>query len=153
MVEPFQTFLVMGVALSVNVISSLARRFLTDVERTRRVMAEVKKFQREWREAVLKRDKAKEEKLRRKKKQMDQLQAKVQMDNLKVSFLFLIPFMALYWGVSAIVGFDTIVAVMPIPLNLGFIRIGPELNLFWWYLITSFAFSSAIIKAFGVSLD
>jgi uncharacterized membrane protein (DUF106 family) len=87
---------------------------------------------------------------------MDKLQAKLAADNLKVTFLFFIPLLLLWWFVNSVVGPGTVaISPIPIPIPLGanFGPIGPELNLFWWYMISSFAFSGVITKIFGLSLD
>lgn len=139
-------------SVGVNLLFAVGRRRLTDVEKTKRSQAELKEFNRELREALRSKNKSKEEKLLKRKKQMDGLQAKLMMDNFKVSILFFIPLIGLWWLVSGIVGYDVEVARSPIVIDLLFIRIGPQLNLFWWYMITSFAFSGIITKATGTSL-
>jgi len=141
-------------ALGVNLLYSVGRRLLTDVERSKRIQAELRAYQKELRDTILKRDKVKEEKLRKKKKHMDQLQMKVTMENLRVMLLFFIPLMALWWLVSGIVGGESVVALSPIPITLipDYFVIGPNLNFFWWYMIASFALSGVISRAFGVGL-
>lgn len=146
------TFIVVLMSVGVNLLSSIGRRLLTNVERTRRINAELKAWRQELKEAVVSKNKAKEEKLRRKEKQMNQLQAKLARENMKPTLLFFVPLIALWYLVSGVVGYDTIVAVSPIPIDLVIIAIGPPLNLFWWYMISSFAFSGVITKAFGLSL-
>lgn len=152
---PYSTLVVIIMALGVNILYALGRRLLTNVEQMKRIQAEIKEYQKELREAIMTRNKAKEEKLKKKKPQMDKLQAKLATDNLKVTFLFFIPLLLLWWLVNGIVGPDTVaVSPIPIPIPLGADGgpIGPELNLFWWYMISSFAFSGMITKLFGVSL-
>lgn len=152
---PNSTLIVIAMALGVNILFAVGRRLLTNVEQMRRIQAELKEYQKELREAIMSRNKVKEEKLRRKKPQMDKLQVKITVDNLKVTFLFFIPLMLLWWLVDSIVGPGTVaVSPIPIPIPLGANGgpIGPELNLFWWYIISSIAFSGAVTKLFGVGL-
>ena len=151
---PNATFLIIMMALGVNLLYSVGRRLLTDVERSKRIQAELKAYQKELRDALLKRDRAKEERLKKKKKQMDQLQAKVSMENLRVTALFFVPLMVLWWVVSGIVGGENLIALSPIPITLipDYFVIGPNLNFFWWYMISSFALSGVISRAFGVGL-
>ena len=148
---PNATILIIMMALGVNLLYSVGRRLLTNVERSRRMQAELKAYQKELREAILSKNKAKEERLRKKKKQMNEIQMKVTMENLRVTALFLVPLMVLWWIMQQVVG-EGIVALSPIPINLLILAIPPELNLFWWYMISSFAFSGVISRAFGVGL-
>jgi uncharacterized membrane protein (DUF106 family) len=153
---PNSTFIVIAMALGVNILYAIGRRLLTNVEQMKRIQAELREYQKELQEAILTKNKAKEEKLMKKKPQMDKLQAKLASDNLKVTFLFLIPLMLLWWLVNSIIGAGTVaISPVPIPIPLGanFGPIGPELNIFWWYMISSFAFSGMITKLFGLSLD
>ena len=153
---PNSTFIVIAMALGVNILYAIGRRLLTNVEQMKRIQAELREYQKELQEAILTKNKAKEEKLMKKKPQMDKLQAKLASDNLKVTFLFLIPLMLLWWLVNSIIGSGTVaISPIPIPIPVGanFGPIGPELNIFWWYMISSFAFSGMITKLFGLSLD
>ena len=148
---PGATLLIITMAVGVNVLFSAGRRFLTNVKKSKRVQAEVKAFQKEWREALMKKDKQKKERLSKKKKSMDEAQSKLMMENLRVTFLFMVPLLLLWWLVGGAVG-DGLVAKSPIPLNLPFFPIGTDLGFWWWYMIASFAFSGVITKVFGVSL-
>ncbi len=151
---PNSTLLVVAMALGVSVLFSVGRRYLTDVKWTKRAQTELKDYNKELREAIKNRNKPKEEKMLKKKRQMDAMQAKLMMSNMKVSLLFMVPLMALWWLVSGIVGYETHVAVSPIPMYLPVIgAVGPELNLFWWYMIASFAMSGIVTKATGTSLS
>lgn len=148
---PTATLVIVAMALGVNLLYAVGRRLLTDVERSKRMQAELRAYHKELREAVLKRDKAKEERLKKKKRQMDEMQMKLTFENLKVTGLFIIPLMALWWIMQGIVG-GGVVALSPIPINLLLFVIPPELNFFWWYIISSFAFSGVITRALGVGL-
>jgi uncharacterized membrane protein (DUF106 family) len=150
--RPLSTIVIIIMALGVNTLYSVGRRLLTDVERSKRIQAEIKEYQKELREAITTRNKAKEEKLKKRKPQMDQLQAKSAWDNMKVTFLFFVPLLLLWWFVQQIVGTTQAVAISPIPFPLVILTIAPQLNFFWWYMICSFALSGILTKAFGVSL-
>ena len=60
---PGSTLLITTMALGVNILFSAGRRFLTDVEKTKRIQAEVKEFQTAWKEAISSKDKQKQDKL------------------------------------------------------------------------------------------
>jgi uncharacterized membrane protein (DUF106 family) len=150
---PTSTIIVTLMALLVNLISASARRVLVDINKVRRITAEVKAWREELMKAVKEKDTTKIEKLKKKEKVMNELQAKMFWENMKPSLFFMIPFLLLWYLMSATIGLDTIVAVSPIPIYLLFFTIGPELNLWWWYLISSFAFSTMIMKLFKVDLS
>jgi uncharacterized membrane protein (DUF106 family) len=152
-VLPTSTIVVTGAALGVNLLFSLGRRLLTDVKRSRQVRLEVQQYRSELRQAIMKKDKAKEEKLRKKDKQMREMEMKSSFENLKVTMLFMLPLLGLWYLLSSIVGLNSIVAISPIPLPLLVVEIPKEMSMWWWYLISSFAFSSTISKALGVGLD
>ncbi|MEM4311423.1 MAG: EMC3/TMCO1 family protein [Nitrososphaerales archaeon] len=150
---PTSTILVILMALSVNLVSGLARKYLTNVERLRRMNIELKAWRDELRQAISSRDKAKIEKLKKKEKVMAQVQGSLMWENLKPTIFFIIPFFLLWYLMSSLIGLETIVALSPIPIPLIFFTIGPELNLWWWYLIVSFAFSSLIVKLLKVDIN
>jgi len=131
----------------------LGRRFLTDVKRSRQVRLEVQQYRSELREAIMRKDKAKEEKLRKKEKQIREMEMRSSLENLKVSMLFALPLLGLWYLLSSIIGLNSVVAHSPIPIPLLFIEIPAKMTLWWWYLISSFAFSSVVSKALGVSMD
>lgn len=150
---PTSTFIVTLLAVGVNLLFGLGRRFLTNVKETRRIQAELRAYQKELRQAVMSKNKTKQEKLKKKKPQMDRLQAKMMTENLRLMLMFFIPLIGVWWLIPGWVGgYEQTVAVSPIPFNLLVIYIQPQLNFFWWYIISSFALSGIITKALGVSI-
>jgi len=148
---PYSTLLLVVTSLGLNLISQVATRLLVNVEDSRRIAREAKQFRSELMDAIKKGDKAKEAKLKKKEKSIREMEMKSSNQRLKASFLFLIPFMLIYWFISGLVGATSIVAMSPIQIPLVVSPKGVEL--FWWYLITSFAFSTVITKLAGTSLD
>jgi len=146
---PYSTLLIVLTSLGLNVVSQVATRFLVNVEESRRIAREAKQFRKDLMDAVKKGDKAREEKLRKKEKGIREMELKSSNQRLKSSLIFLIPFMLIFWFVSSLVGSVSVVAYSPISL----IVTGQDLQLFWWYLITSFSFSTVITKLAGTSLD
>lgn len=151
-VIPNSTLVVILMSTGVNLLFAVGRRFLTNIARSKRAQAELKAFNKELRGAMKSQDKSKQEKLMKKKKQMDGMQAKLMMENMRVTFLFFLPLIGLWWIMSGIIGYDTVVAISPIPFDLVFFRVDPHLNFFWWYFICSIALSGVITKATGTSL-
>jgi uncharacterized membrane protein (DUF106 family) len=154
---PMATLLITGLAVLVNVVSSLFRKRFTDIEQTKRIQKEVREFNTELRQAILSKDKAKEEKLKKKQSKMNEMQMKMMSQNMKTSMLFMLPFFGVWWIVVAFFGYETTVAYAPLTLPLlstgASIIFSSELNFFWWYFLSSVAFSSIIMKLLGTSMS
>ena len=131
-------------------------RRLTDVERTKRITAEVSAFQKELREVLSKKDKEREAKLRKKEPAIKKHQAELFKQNMKPTLLFTVPLLLVWYAILPvyIAPLNTFVAYSPIPLD--FIPIlqltadvagrGIGVFLWSWYLICSFAFATVIRK-------
>ena len=148
---PYSTLLLVATSIGLNLISQVATRLLTNVKETRRVAREAKQFRSELMDAIKTGDKAKEAKLKKKEKGIREMEMKSSNQRMKASFLFIIPFMLIYWFISGLIGATSVVAQSPIEIPVIVSNSGVEL--FWWYLITSFAFSSVITKLAGTGLD
>ena len=157
MVEIMHVLLVALTAIVLNIISNVATRLLTDVERARRIRAEVRAFRRDLRQAMLAKDKAKLEKLKKKEKMMMKEEMKISTQRMKPMLLFWIPFIIIYYLLATFIGgYNTVVATSPIPIipfSLSPLILVKEIGLIWWYLISSLAFSAIITKLLGTSLD
>jgi uncharacterized membrane protein (DUF106 family) len=148
---PYSTLLLVVTSIGLNLISQVATRLLTNINESRRVAREAKQFRSELMDAIKKGDKAKEAKLKKKEKSIREMEMKSSNQRLKASFLFIIPFMLIYWFISGLIGATSVVAQSPIQIPIIVSESGVQL--FWWYLITSFAFSSVITKLAGTGLD
>ncbi len=155
---PLATLIIAGLALMVNVISSLVRKRFTDIEHTKRIQKEVREFNAELRKAVMSKDKAKEAKLTKKKKKMNEMQMKVMSQNMKTSMYFMLPFMGIWYLLIQVFTYDTYLAFAPLNLPLldmgapGWIAWSSNLNFFWWYFISSITFSGIVMKLLGTSM-
>ncbi|MDA4112306.1 MAG: EMC3/TMCO1 family protein [Thaumarchaeota archaeon] len=147
-----QTLLVVLEAIGVNCLYAVGRRKFTNIEKMRRVNAEMKAFRSEMSAAQKAGDKQKLEKLKKKQQQMQKMQAEMSMDNLKPTLLFMLPLLGVYYLVSSFIKNATLV-IAPIPFQM--FNYGPpiEVPFFWWYMICSFTFSGVITRLFGLSLD
>ena len=155
---PLATILIAGLALFVNLISSLVRKRFTDIERTKRVQKEVREFNSELRKAMMSKDKVKEAKLKKKQKKMNEMQMKMMTQNMKTSMYFMLPFFGVWWILIGAFGYETIMAYSPISLplltsspSLGIVS-SVELNFFWWYFISSISFNGMIAKITGTGM-
>jgi len=150
---PTSTIFIALIAIGADVVASLARVKLSDMDMIRRINREVKQWNREYMKAIKENDQAKLAKLKRKEKQIKQLQAKLSYEMFKPTLIFMLPFLLLWYVLIFLVGAETVVAVMPIQIPLIFITVGKELQLFWWYLISSIAFSTLVMKLFHAELE
>ena len=128
---------------------------MVDLDKERKMRAEVNAFNKEKREATLKQDKAKLEKLKHRELQMRQEQAKVSTARLKVTAITFVPLLVVYYLMANFLGgFNVLVAYSPIPIpyvaaefNLNGIFSGYWwVSLFWWYFLSSFTFSTMLSK-------
>ncbi|MBI2937864.1 MAG: DUF106 domain-containing protein [Thaumarchaeota archaeon] len=151
------TLLIAGLAVLVNVVSSLVRKRFTDIEQTKRIQKEVRDFNTELRQAILSKNKEKEAKLKKRQSKMNEMQMKMMSQNMKTSMIFMLPFFGVWWLIVAFFGYETIVAFAPVTLPLlssgGSLVFSNGLNFFWWYFLSSIAFSGIIMKILGTSLS
>ena len=154
---PMATLLIAGLAVLVNVVSSLVRKRFTDIEQTKRIQKEVRDFNTELRQAILSKNKEKEAKLKKRQSKMNEMQMKMMSQNMKTSMIFMLPFFGVWWLIVAFFGYETIVAFAPVTLPLlssgGSLVFSNGLNFFWWYFLSSIAFSGIIMKILGTSLS
>lgn len=157
---PLSTLLVTLTSLSLNLVSNLAIRKLTDIKKFKRVRAETTAFRKELMEAIKTKNQTKVAKLKKKEQKMRELEAKTSMERMRPTLLFWVPFIAIYYLLTNFLGgINNIVAISPIMIDLVFIKIGVPMatqgfgfGIFWWYFISSIAFSTVISKLLGTSM-
>ncbi len=143
---PESTFLVTGTSVGLSFLTQLVTRRVVDLKAERRMKAEVAAFNKEKKEATLSKDKAKLEKIKKKELSVRQAQAKVSTARLKVTAITFVPLLGVYYLMASFLGgFNVVVAHSPVPIPL---LVSPDgtMVLFWWYLLSSFAFSSLLTK-------
>jgi uncharacterized membrane protein (DUF106 family) len=143
---PESTLLVTMTSIGLSLVTQLVTRRVVNLDTERRMKAEVSAFNKEKREATLKKDKAKLEKLKKREVPMRQEQAKVSAGRLKVTAITFVPLLAVYYLMASFLGgFNVVVAYSPVPIPL---LVGPEgiMALFWWYMLSSFTFSTLLTK-------
>lgn len=148
---PLSTVLVTLTSVSLGLVTQLVTRRVVDLNKERRMRAEVNAFNKEKREATVANDKVKLEKLKKREIQVRQEQAKVSTARLKVTAVTFVPLLAVYYLMATFLGgYGVIVAYSPIPIP---VITAPTLNpaawevsLFWWYFLSSFAFSTMLSR-------
>jgi uncharacterized membrane protein (DUF106 family) len=169
-------FLVVLMAIGVNLLYAVGRRKLTDVEKMRRYNLELKAFRGEMTQAMREGDKQKQEKLKKKQQQMNKMQMEMSKEQLKPTLLFMIPLWGVYFLMNSYIG-GSLLAVLPIFIpyitcanksptgqalstvafhcysTAALVSAIPWIPFFWWYMVCSFTFSTLINRLFGLTFD
>jgi uncharacterized membrane protein (DUF106 family) len=148
---PEATFIVTLTSIGLGLVTQIVTRSVVDLDKERRMRAEVNEFNKEKREATTKGDKVKLEKLKKRELQVRQEQAKVSTARLKVTAITFVPLLAVYYLMANFLGgFNVLVAFSPVPIPYLSAALPNTaywyLSLFWWYLLSSFTFSTMLSK-------
>ena len=148
---PESTHLVTLTSVALGLITQLVTRKVVDLNKERRMRAELNSFNKEKREATLANDKVKLERLKKRELSMRQEQAKVSTARLKVTAITFVPLILVYYLMATFLGgYSVIVAYTPIPIPvLAAPTQNPsifEVSLFWWYFLSSFTFSTMLTR-------
>lgn len=148
---PYSTVVVTLTSLGLGGVTQLVTRRVVDLNKERKMRAEVNAFNKEKREATLAKDKVKLEKLKKRELQMRQEQAKVSTARLKVTGITFVPLLLVYYLMATFLGgYGVIVAFTPIPIPViaapTLIAGTYEVSLFWWYFLSSFTFSTMLSR-------
>ena len=147
---PWSTLFIFLLAATISFLLSLANRLTTDPEKTKAWRKEIAEWNEQLREARKSGNKKQMEKLMKKQQYILQIQAKMSWQSMKVSFLFFIPLMIVWFFLNNTYTYEgSPIAVAYFP------GIGAQLlwfpSLFWWYLLCSFLFSTLFSHLLGIS--
>jgi uncharacterized membrane protein (DUF106 family) len=145
---PWSTLFILILAATISFLISLANRLTTDPEKTKAWRREIAEWNEQLRKARKSGDKKQMEKLMKKQQYILQIQAKMSWQSMKVSFLFFIPLMIVWYFLGMVYNREGIPPIAYFP------GIGPQLwfpPLFWWYLLCSFLFSTLFSHLLGIS--
>ena len=150
---PVSTMLVTLTSIALSVITQVVTRRVVDLNKERRMRAEVNAFNKEKREATLANDKVKLEKLKKRELAVRQEQAKVSTARLKVTAVTFVPLLVVYYLMASLLGgYGVMVAFSPISIPVitapTLVPGTYELSLFWWYFLSSFTFSIPLTRLF-----
>ncbi len=154
---PLSTLLVTLTAVGVGLVSNLLTRRFVDLNAERRIKAEVSAFNAELKAAVRANDKEKEQRLKKKEQQMAQMKLKMSSARTKISIGTILPFLAVYYGLAALMGgLSVTVAYSPIPLCIPSTIIclvgeNGAVSLFWWYFLSSLTFTGMLTRLLGTA--
>jgi len=144
---PESTFLILGIALGLSLISNAANRFLVDIEKMKSITKEVNAWRKELDRAKKTNDKKLMDKVMKKQQAIMQLQSKMSWDRMKISILFLAPFWLVWAVLSGFFG-QVIVAVSPFTFPW---LLGEKLPFYSWYILCSFAAGLPFSRILGIN--
>lgn len=142
---PWSTLFVFLIAATIAFLMSLANRLLIDPEKTRAWRKEVVEWNEQLREARKSGNKKQMEKLMKKQQYILQIQAKMSWQSMKVTLLFFIPLMIVWYFLRGM--YEEKIAYFP---GIGS-WLGPFPSLFWWYMLCYFLFNALFFRLLGIS--
>lgn len=145
---PQSTFFTIGIALVLGLTSSTAAKLLVDYNMVRNAMKEVQVWRKEMDQAKKANDEQTLQKLMKKSQAMMKLQSRASMEQFKVTAVTFVPFLLLWYLLSAVFG-RHIVAIAPFALPI----VGTQLNFISWYFLSSFAVNFPIMRIFGIGMS
>ncbi|MGQ9759139.1 MAG: EMC3/TMCO1 family protein [Candidatus Methanomethylicaceae archaeon] len=144
---PFSALTVLLIAIGMALLSSAVTRAITDVERTRRRMIEVREWQSAYTKAIRSKDQKMIDKLKKKEATIKRVQAEMMREQFKPVFFTMVPFLIFFYLFNGVFGYSQItVAVSPITIPY----LGTNFTFWTWYIITSFSFSALIQRIFNL---
>ncbi len=145
---PLSTLFTIGVAIVVSLVSATTGKLLVDYEMVRQTMREVQAYQKELNKARKEKNEQELSKLMKKQQAMTKIQAKASMEQMKVTAVTFVPFLLLWYLLSAVLG-SALVAQAPFPLPF----LGTHLVFWQWYFLCNFALSLPMYRIFGIGMS
>ena len=150
---PTSTIFILVLSMFLSFITSLANRLLINQEQLRAWRKEVADWTSESREAARSGDKKLLAKVKREQPRILQLQGKMTKQSMKVSFIFMIPFLLLWYLFLNPTFTNPVtgpVIVAHIPSIPGFWS--GDLPFYLWYLFCSFLFGTLWSRVLGLAV-
>jgi uncharacterized membrane protein (DUF106 family) len=144
---PLSTLFTIGMAVVISLVSATTGKLLVDYEMVRNTMREYQAYQRELNKAKKENDTQTVSKLMKKQQAMMNLQGRASMEQMKVTAVTFVPFLLLWYLMSAVLG-GVMVAQAPFPLPF----LGTHLIFWQWYFLCNFAMSLPMYKIFGIGM-
>jgi uncharacterized membrane protein (DUF106 family) len=145
----YALFVILGLSAIIALLVTLVNRRVVNWERMKQIKAEVAAFQKELRDAQIKRDMKRIHKLRQERKRIFALQGEMMRENLKPTFYYIIP-LFIFWMVLSHVYGGWVVAWLPfglpLPHFLFFRGTWVSCGFLSWYFLTYFGFAQIFRK-------
>jgi len=144
---PESTFIVIGVAVLLSLMTTGANRFLVDYKRVASYRREFMTWQQAVKKARKDGDEKQLDKLMKRQAAVMKMSSRATLEQMKTTAITFIPLLLLYNVLITAFPFDVAVAFSPIMFpgaNTGF------LSVVYWYFLSSFAISIPLSRLFGV---
>ena len=149
-VMPYSTFFIIGLALTLALLTSYTQRKFVNLEEVRKVREEMNILRKRLSEARKRGDKKALAKLQREQVRLMKQSSSVMGQQSKVSLLMMIPFLVLFWLLYGFFG-NHVVAYSPIPIPYGTIN-GTNITFWLWYLLSALALNLPVTRLLRTSL-
>ena len=145
---PFATYAILGIAISLALLTSFVNARLTDLKSYRKMMVDSARAQHQMMEAAKSGNQRAIDKAQKRQKEVMGQQSKMSMDRLKISMFFMIPYLLIWQLLGSFFG-NIIIAYLPFQIPL----IPSELSVANWYLLASFSSSVVISRLLGLTFE
>jgi uncharacterized membrane protein (DUF106 family) len=145
---PFATYAILAIAISLGLITSFVNARMTDLKSYRKMMLDSARAQHQMMDAAKSGNQRAIDKAQKKQQEVMGQQSKMSMDRMKISLLFMIPFLLIWQLLGSFFG-NIIIAYFP----FDFPMVPKELSVANWYLICSFASSVIISRLLGLTFE
>jgi len=145
---PQATIFTIGIAVALGLTSATAAKLLVDYDMVKTSMREFQAWNKSLQQARKANDTKTTANLMKKQEAMTKMQARASMEQFKVTAVTFVPFLLLWYLLSAVFGKGTI-AISPFPLPLA----GTQLSFVSWYFLCSFAVNFPIMRVFGIGMS
>jgi len=152
---PMSTAILTLTAVGFTMVSNIMILKFVDLKAERRARAEFNEWNKQLRESMKKGDKKEEEKLKKKQQTMQMMNMKASTARLKVSMYTIVPFFVIYYLLLQFLGgvpgawspfyIPYLMTTVQYVTQAG-VKEGYEVTTFGWYIISSFTFSSIIMR-------
>ena len=145
---PEATFIIMGIALALGIVTSYIGVRSMDLEAYKRLTIESHRVRQELMETTRSGNQRRISKAQKRQQELMQQQSKISMDRMRSSMFFTLPLLLIWPTLGRFFG-ATKVAFFP----FDFPRIPRQLTFIQWYLICSITFNIILNRLFGLSFE
>jgi|Deesub1362B_J571_1020462.scaffolds.fasta_scaffold00004_215 uncharacterized membrane protein (DUF106 family) len=147
--DPWAALIIISLAaLGMNVISGILNRLFVYTPDLIAKRQEIQRIKQEYQEAKRLGDEKRLRKMEKKMQMAKKLEAEVSLKSMRPFIITIIVFWVMWGWLNSLYGGMGNFVILPFPLPI----IGLTSNFFWWYLISSFAFSALTRRYFYPSM-
>ena len=145
---PMATLAIMGISLTLAIITSVIGARSIDLEENRRLMIASSRARKEMMDATRSGNQRRIDKAQRRQQELLQQQTALTNSRMRSSMLFTIPMLLIWPTLGRFFG-DSVIAHFP----FNFPYIPREFSFFQWYLLCSFSLNTIMNRVFGLTFE